>query len=116
MLHETIDRRRAGILLTSGPSGSMANDQSTSSSFLMTLRLTVCLALMAAYSCGRRSGSSRDCASTTGSAVSSISKMQSRLSMRGMIRRWWRLARTEAAVSPASARAFSTFKAESTWS
>jgi hypothetical protein len=33
--------------------------------------------------------------------------------MRGIIRRWWRLARTEAAVSLASARAFSAFKAES---
>jgi hypothetical protein len=41
-----------------------------------------------------------------------ISKMRSRLSMRGTIRRWWRLARTEAAVSPMSARAFSAFKAE----
>jgi hypothetical protein len=36
--------------------------------------------------------------------------------MRGMIRQWWRLARTEAAVSPASARAFSAFKAEASWS
>jgi hypothetical protein len=33
--------------------------------------------------------------------------------MRGMIRRWWRLARTEAAVSPASARTLSAVKAES---
>jgi hypothetical protein len=31
---------------------------------------------VAAYSCGRKSGSGRDCASATGSAVSSISKMR----------------------------------------
>jgi hypothetical protein len=60
----------------------MANDQSATSSDLMTLRMTTRLSLVAAYSHGRRSGSSRDCASTTGSAVSSISKMRSRLSMR----------------------------------
>jgi hypothetical protein len=78
----------------------------------MALRLMARLALMAAYSRGKRPGSSRDCASATGSAVFSISKMRSRLSMRGMIRRWWRLERTEAAVSPASARAFGAFKAE----
>jgi hypothetical protein len=113
MLHESIDRRRAGTLLTSGPSGSMANDQSATSSVLMTLWLTARLALVAAYSRGRRSSSSRDCATATGSVVSSISKMWSRLSMRGTIRRWWRLARTEAAISPASAKAFSAFKAES---
>jgi hypothetical protein len=94
----------------------MVNAQSVVSSVLMALRLTVRLALMEAYSRGKRLGSSRDCTSATGSAVSSISKMRSRLSMRGTIRRWWRLARTEAAVSPASARAFSTFKAESSWS
>jgi hypothetical protein len=91
----------------------MENDQSVASSLLMTMRLTARLALVAAYSCGRRSGSSRDCASATGSAISSISKTRSHLSMRGMIRRRWRLARTEAAVTPASARAFSAFKAES---
>jgi hypothetical protein len=45
--------------------------------------------------------------------VSSISKMRSRLSMRGMIHRWWRLARTEAAPSPASVRSFSAYKADS---
>jgi hypothetical protein len=70
MLHESIDRRGAGALLTSGPSGSMTNDQSAVSSFLMTLRMTVRLTLVAAYSYGRRSGSSRDCASSTGSNVS----------------------------------------------
>jgi hypothetical protein len=36
--------------------------------------------------------------------------------MRGTIRRWWRLARTEAAVSPVSTSAFNAFKAESSWS
>jgi hypothetical protein len=91
----------------------MVNAQSVVSSALMALRLTARIVLMPAYSCGKRSGSSRDCASATGSAVSSISKTRSRLSMSGTIRRWWRLARTEAAVSPASARAFSAFKAES---
>jgi hypothetical protein len=91
----------------------MVNAQSAVSSVLMALRLTARLALVAAYSRGKRSGSSRVCASATRSAVSSISKMRSRLSMRGTIRRWWRLARTEAAVSPASARAFNAFKAES---
>jgi hypothetical protein len=91
----------------------MVNAQSAVSSVLMALRLTARLALVAAYSRGKRSGSSRVCASATRSAVSSISKMRSRLSMRGTIRRWWRLARTEAAVSPASTRAFNAFKAES---
>jgi hypothetical protein len=47
--------------------------------FLMALRLMACLALVAAYSCGRWSGSSRDCASATGLAASLISKMWSHL-------------------------------------
>jgi hypothetical protein len=42
--------------------------------------------------------------------------MRSRLSMRETICRWWRLARTKAAVSPASANAFYAFKAESSQS
>jgi hypothetical protein len=100
-------------LLTSGPSGSIVNAQSAVSMILVALRLTARLALVAAYSREKRWGRSRGCVSATGSAVSSISKIRSRLSMRGTTRRWWRLARTEAAVSPASARAFSTFKAES---
>jgi hypothetical protein len=37
-------------------------------------------------------------------AVSLISKMQRSLSMRGTIRRWWKLAMIEAAPSPVSAR------------
>jgi hypothetical protein len=80
----------------------MVNAQSAVSSTLMALRLIARLALVVAYSCRRRSGISRDSASATGSAVS----------MRGTIRRWWRLARTEAAVSPVSASAFNAFKAE----
>jgi hypothetical protein len=91
----------------------MVNAQSMVLSTLMALRLTARLALVAVYFCRRRSGISRDCASATGSVVSFISKMWSRLSMRGTIRWWWRLARTEAAVSPAFASAFSAFRAES---
>jgi hypothetical protein len=94
----------------------MVNAQSAVSSTLMALRLTARLALVAAYSCGKRPSSSRNCASATGSAVSSISKMRRRLSMKGTICRWWRLARTEAALSPASASAFNAFKDESSWS
>jgi hypothetical protein len=74
-------------LLTSGPSGSMVNDQRSSSLCLTALRLMARLALVVAYSYGRRSCRSRDYTSATGSAVSSISKMRSRLSMRGTIRR-----------------------------
>jgi hypothetical protein len=48
-----------------------------------------------------------------GSASSSISKMRSRLSIRGTIRRWWRLARTHPAVSPQSARCFNATRSES---
>jgi hypothetical protein len=33
--------------------------------------------------------------------------------MRGMIRRWWRFARTEAAPSPASARLFNASRSDS---
>jgi hypothetical protein len=55
----------------------MTNDQSAASSVLMTSRLTARLVLVAAYSCGRRLGSSRD--STVRSASSCISKMRSRL-------------------------------------
>jgi hypothetical protein len=49
---------------------------------------------------GRRSCTNRERTSATGLAVSSILKMRSPLSMRVMIRRWWRFARTEAAPSP----------------
>jgi hypothetical protein len=66
-----------------------------------------------AYSRGKRSRSSRDSANATGSASSSISKMRSRLSIRGTIRRWWRLARTHTTVSPRSARCFNAARSES---
>jgi hypothetical protein len=36
--------------------------------------------------------------------------------MRGMIRLWWRFARTEAVPSPASARPFNASRADSSWS
>jgi hypothetical protein len=74
-------------------------------------------ARVAAYSRGKRSCSSRDSANATGSASSSISKMRSRLSVRGTIRRWWRLARTHPAVSPQFARCFNAARSESsrTW-
>jgi hypothetical protein len=58
-------------------------------------------------------GSIRDLASATGSATSVISKMQSDLFIRGMIRRRWRKARTPAAVSPRVARFFSAARSES---
>jgi hypothetical protein len=56
--------------------------------FLTALRLTARLGLVAAYSWGKRLGSSRECTNATGSAASSISKMRSLLSMRGTIRLW----------------------------
>jgi hypothetical protein len=55
------------------------------------------LALVAAYSGGRHSCSSRERANVVVLAVLLISQMWSSLSMRGTIRLWWRLARTEAA-------------------
>jgi hypothetical protein len=70
-------------------------------------------ARVAAYSRGKRSRSSRDSANATGSASSSISKMWSRLSIRGTIRRWWRLTRTHPVVSPRSARCFNAATSES---
>jgi hypothetical protein len=65
------------------------------------------------YSRRRGLGSIRDLASATGFAVSVISKMQSGLSIRGTTRRWWRKARTVAAVSPRAARLLSAAKSES---
>jgi hypothetical protein len=99
--------------LTGGVSGSITNDQRSSLLCLTALRPMAHLALVAAHSRGRRSCTNRERASATGLAVSSISKMWSSLSMRGMIRRWWRFARTEAAPSPASARFFSTRRVDS---
>jgi hypothetical protein len=72
-----------------------------------------CRARVAAYDRGKGSHSSRDSANATGSASSLISKMRSRLSIRGMIRRWWRLARTHPAVSPRSAILFNAATSES---
>jgi hypothetical protein len=106
-------RQKGKSPLTGGVSGSIMNDQRSSLLCLTALRLMAHLTLVAAYSRGRRSCTNREHASATGLAVSSISKMRSSLSMRGMIRRWWRFARTEAAPSPASARSFSASRADS---
>jgi hypothetical protein len=70
-------------------------------------------ARVAAYDRGKGSRSSRDLASAMGSASSLISKMRSRLSIKGTTRRWWRLARTHPAVSPLSASSFSADTSES---
>jgi hypothetical protein len=70
-------------------------------------------ARVAAYDRGKGSRSSRDSANTMGSASSLISKMRSRLSTRGTIRRWWMLARTHPAVSPRSDNFFSVATSES---
>jgi hypothetical protein len=70
------------------------------------------LALVAAYSGERHSCTSRERTNAVGLAVSLISKMRSALSMRGMIRLWWRLARTEAAPNPASTRPFNVLRSD----
>jgi hypothetical protein len=70
-------------------------------------------ARVAAYDRGKGSRSSRDSANATRSASSCISKMRSRLSIKGTIRRWWRLARTHPAVSPRSASFFNVATSES---
>jgi hypothetical protein len=80
-------KKKRGCLLTCGASGSITNDQRLSSLCLTALRLMARLARVAAYSRGKRSCTNRECASDTGSAVSSISKIWSSLSMRGMTRR-----------------------------
>jgi hypothetical protein len=72
-----------------------------------------CRARVAAYNRGKGFRSSRDSANATGSPSSLISKMRSRLSIRGTICRWWRLARTHPAVSPWSASFFNTATSES---
>jgi hypothetical protein len=68
---------------------------------------------LAAYSRKRGLESIRDLASATGFAVSVISKMRSGLSIRGTTRRWWRKARTVAAVSPRPARFLNAASSES---
>jgi hypothetical protein len=74
-----------------------------------------CRARVAAYDREMGSRSSRDFANATGSVSSLISKMRSRLSIRGTIRRWWRMARTHPAVSPRSAIFFNTATRESSY-
>jgi hypothetical protein len=59
--------------LTGGASGSIMNDQRSSSLCLTALRLMARLALVAAYSRGRRSETNRERASDTGLAASFIS-------------------------------------------
>jgi hypothetical protein len=93
----------------------MTSDQRLPSLCLTALRLTAHLTLVAAYPAENAQKGTAS-ASDTGLAVSSISKMRSSLSMRGMISWWWRFARTEAAPSPASARLFSASRADSSWS
>jgi hypothetical protein len=66
-------KERGKSPLTSGASGSMMNDQRSSLLCLTALRLMARLALVAAYSKGRRSGSNRERANDTGLAVSPIS-------------------------------------------
>jgi hypothetical protein len=70
-------------------------------------------ARVAANARGKGSGSSRDLANVTGSAISVISKMWSGLSIKGTTRQWWRLARTHPAVSPRSGSFFSAATSES---
>jgi hypothetical protein len=93
-------KEKEKFLLTNWPTGSMANAHRAVSSLRPTLRSMARHARVAAYSRGKRSGSSRNSTNAMGFALSSISKMQSRLSIRGTIRRWWRLARTHPAVNP----------------
>jgi hypothetical protein len=66
-------------------SGSITNDQRSSSLCGNDLRLIVRLALVAAYSGSRRFCSSHERASDMGLAVSLISKMRSSLSVDGEI-------------------------------
>jgi hypothetical protein len=64
----------------------MMNDRRLSWLCGTDLRLIARLALVAAYSGGKRLCSSHECANDVGLASSFISKMQSSLSMRGKIR------------------------------
>jgi hypothetical protein len=70
-------------------------------------------ARVAAYDRGKGSCSNRDSTNATGSASLLISKMQSRLSIKGTIRWWWRLARTHPTINPRSASFFSAATSES---
>jgi hypothetical protein len=99
--------------LTNWPTGSISSAHRDTSSQRPDLRSMAGRARVAAYDCGKGSRSSRDSAGAMGSASSLISKMRSRLSIRGTTRRWWRLARTHPTVSPLSASSFSAATSES---
>jgi hypothetical protein len=103
--------------LTNWPTGSISSTHRDASSQRPGLRSMARRARVAAYHRVKGSRSSRDSANATGSASSLISKMWSRLSIRGAIRRWWRFARTHPAVSPRSASFFNAATSESsrTW-
>jgi hypothetical protein len=79
---------RRKTVLTGSASGSITNDQRSSSLCGTDLRLIARLARVAAYSLGKHFCSSHERANDTGLAASLISKMHSSLSMRGTIRRW----------------------------
>jgi hypothetical protein len=74
-------------MLTGWPSGSITNDQRSSSLCGTDLRLIVHLTLVDTYSLRRCSCSIRERANDTGLFASLISKMQRSLSMRGTTRR-----------------------------
>jgi hypothetical protein len=99
--------------LTNWPTGSISNAHRDASSQRPGLRSMARSARVAAYDHGKRSRSSRDSVNAMGSASSLISKMWSRLSIKGTIRRWWRLARTHPAVSPWSTSFFNAATSES---
>jgi hypothetical protein len=107
------NERKSGKPLTSWLTGSISTAHRAASSHRPDLRSIARRARDAAYACGTGSRSSRDSASATGSASSRISKMRSGLSIKGTIRRWWRLARTHPAVSPRSASLFNAATSES---
>jgi hypothetical protein len=74
--HDGAQRRSKGKgrrLLTGGASGSITNYHRSSSLCLTALRLMACLALVAAYSQGKRSCTNRERASDTGLAILPIS-------------------------------------------
>jgi hypothetical protein len=62
------EKSKGGSLLTDRASGSITNDQRSSMSCLKALRLMARLALMAAYSRGKRSCSNHERANDTGLA------------------------------------------------
>jgi hypothetical protein len=83
--HDTKTREEGRGPLTVGASGRITNNQRSSLLCGTNLTLIAHLALIVAYSGGRRSCSSREHASDVGLAASLISKMRSSLSMRGTI-------------------------------